>query len=161
MSYKVVRDISNNVICFGLNTEQYKPIVPTGCTLTIEETLPTKSLLTRQSERWELIKQKRTSIQDGGVLVGTKWYHSDSDSRIQQLGLVMMGASIPANLQWKTMDGSFVLMTQTLAGQIFNAVATHDALAFANAETHRAAMLLSITPETYDFSAGWPVVYVP
>jgi hypothetical protein len=31
---------------------------------------------------------------------------------------------------------------------------------FANAEAHRTAMLLSATPETYDFSTGWTAVHV-
>ena len=87
------------------------------------------------------------------------YYHSDEESRTQQLGLVIMGASIPANLQWKTLDGSFVTMTQSLAGQIFGAVAAHDSATFAVAENHRAAMELTSNPEAYDYQTGWPTVY--
>jgi hypothetical protein len=107
---------------------------------------------------WERIKDKRDSTKRGGVLVNGSWFHSDDSSRIQQLGLVMMGANVPA-VQWKTMSGAFVTMSQALAGAIFNAVASLDQNAFANAEQHRAAMAASANPSAYDYSTGWPQVY--
>lgn len=114
------------------------------------------------AELWADIKKKRDDIgEHGGYKVGTKWYHSDQKSRSQQLGLVLLGANIPVNTQWKTMDGSFVVMTQTLAGQILAAAAASAQAIFTVAEQHKAAMEASATPETYDFSAGWPQVYVP
>jgi hypothetical protein len=109
--------------------------------------------------KWESIKALRDSRKAGGVLVGDKWFHSDDGSRIQQIGLVMMAANIPVGLQWKTMDGTFVTMTQTLAGQIFSASAAHDQATFAKAEEHRTAMEASSDPAAYDFSTGWPAVY--
>lgn len=105
------------------------------------------------------IKAKRDRVKAGGVKVGDKWFHTDDASRIQHMALNMMGASIPANLQWKTMDGSFVVMTQALAGQIFQAVAVLDMQAFAKAEEHRASMEASNDPASYDFSAGWPASF--
>ena len=111
------------------------------------------------SAAWEHIKAKRNAAQAGGVKVGEHWFHSDSDSRIQQIGLVMMGANIPANLQWKTMSGAFVTMTPMLAWQIFAATAAHDQAAFSAAEQHRIAMESSADPAAYDYSAGWPAVY--
>lgn len=109
---------------------------------------------------WERIKAERDRrIQSGGYKVGAKWFHSDTFSRTQQMGLVMLGANIPANTQWKTMDGTTIIMTQTLAGQIFSTAAASDIAIFAAAETHRAAMEASADPSAYDFSAGWPQVY--
>ena len=111
--------------------------------------------------QWEAIKAKRDLLTDqGGYQVGTKWFHSDQKSRSQQLGLVIMGANIPSGLKWKTMDGSFVTMTATLAGQILGAAAASDMAIFAVAETHSAAMQASKTPATYDFSTGWPVTFL-
>ena len=89
---------------------------------------------------WGKIKEKRDKVKAGGVLVSTKWFHTDDASRIQQLGLVQLGANIPAGIMWKTMDGTFIEMTQQLASDIFAAVTTLDITAFANAETHRIAM---------------------
>lgn len=120
-----------------------------------DSAVPVASL---QAMMWERIKVKRDSIKSGGALVDGRWFHSDDPSRIQQLGLVMMGANVPA-IQWKTMSGAFVTMSQTLAGAIFNAVASLDQSAFANAEQHRAAMEASANPAAYDFSTGWPQVY--
>ena len=108
---------------------------------------------------WEDIKAWRDARKSAGVLVDDKWFHSDSDSRIQQLGLVMMGASIPPGLQWKTMDGSFVTMTQALAMQIFAATAASDITIFAKAEVCKTAVLAAPEPETVDWRTGWPLTY--
>ena len=108
---------------------------------------------------WEAIKAKRDLLQASGVKVGTHWFHSDVQSRVQQLGLLLFGASLPTGIMWKTLDGAFVLMTPTLAQQIFQASAASDMAIFAVAEHHKAAMVASPTPTTYDFSGGWPATY--
>jgi hypothetical protein len=123
------------------------------------EWLYVATLAERQENAWEAIKRFRDARQAGGVKVGLKWFHTDVDSRIKQIGLVMMGANIPANLNWKTMDGTFTVMTPTMASQIFGSVAAFDQATFAKAEQHKAAMLASATPEAYDFSTGWPAIY--
>ena len=104
------------------------------------------------TERW-----RRTST--GGYKVGSSWFHSDDTSRIQQLGLVMMGAGMPAGIMWKTMSGSFVLMTPTLAGQIFQSAAASDMTLFAVAESKKVAMMALTNPLSYDPLAGWPKIY--
>ena len=110
-------------------------------------------------DKWEAIKIERDRREAGGVLVGTHWFHTDESSRIKQLGLVMAGASIPAGLMWKTMDGSFVPMTQQLAGQIFGASLSQTSAIFTKAEQHKAVMEASENPDAYDFSGGWPKVF--
>lgn len=116
-------------------------------------------LAAQRKEKWEAIKVERDRRKGGGVLVAGKWFHSDDASRIQQLGLVIMGANIPSNLQWKTLDGSFVSMTQTLANQIFVSSAGSDQAIFAKAKWHKAVMEASTNPAAYDFSQGWPQTY--
>lgn len=120
---------------------------------------PAPDPLQVKSAKWEAIKSERDRRKAGGVKVGEKWFHSDDGSRIQQMGLVMMGANLPAGLQWKTMDGSFITMTQTLASQVFQAVAASDQAFFAAAETHRVKLNASADPASYDFSTGWPKIY--
>ena len=112
-------------------------------------------------EQWRRIQDERTRRQNGGVYIASvnKWFHSDQTSRIQQLGLVMMGANLPNNINWKTMDGSFIVMTPAIALSIFNAAATLDMAAFAVAEQHRANMIASANPANYDFSGFWPAIY--
>ena len=113
-----------------------------------------------KANKWNAIKAERDRrIQQGGYKVGTKWFHSDTFSRTQQMGLLVLGANIPANTLWKTMDGSFVAVTQSLAGQIFAVAAQNDMAIFAAAETHKAAMEASADPASYDFSTGWPKAF--
>jgi hypothetical protein len=109
---------------------------------------------------WGAIKAERDRrILQGGYQVGAHWYHSDTFSRTQQLGLVMLGANLPANVKWKTMGGAKVDMTQALAQQVFGAAAASDIAIFAVAETHKAAMEASADPAAYDFSGGWPPAF--
>lgn len=105
---------------------------------------------------WESIKELRTKIQHSGVTCAGKWFHSDAESRIQFLGLVMMGDSIPPNLQWKTMDGTFVTMTKALATGIFQTISMHDMQCHAVSESHKANVFASKYPETYNYNQGWP-----
>lgn len=121
---------------------------------------PPAPLIDRQNAAWERIKTERDRRKYLGVKVGAHWFHSDDPSRIQQLALAMMGASIPAGLMWKVLTLTpppvFVEMTPALAQGIFQATAASDAAIFAAAETHRVAMEASPTPESYDITGGWP-----
>lgn len=120
--------------------------------------------LTAIRERlWTQIKSHRDYIKSqGGCLVQGKWYHSDSDSKQQQIALVLLGANIPQGLQWKTLDGSFVAMTQSLAGQIFAAQVAREQSIFAVAESKRAEIQnMTIEQlEAYDVLDGFPQEYV-
>ncbi len=116
-----------------------------------------------KAEKWEAIKAERDRRQSAGVKVAVngvdKWFHSDVGSRIQLMGLKIMGPAVPGNLQWKTMDGTFVTMTEVLSAEIFNAAASNEQTIFAIGEQHKAAMEASANPMNYDFSTGWPPVY--
>jgi hypothetical protein len=112
---------------------------------------------------WEQIKAIRDQLQDeGGYMVSVggapKWFHSDVKSRTQQIGLVMMGANVPS-VQWKTMDGSFVTMSPSLASAVFQAAATQDMALFSHAESLRAQVNASDAPESIGISAGWPATF--
>ena len=122
-------------------------------------TAPAPDLTALRAAHWEDIKRERDRrTQQGGYQVAGKWFHSDTFSRTQQMGLVMMGAGIPGGLQWKTMDGSFITMTQTLAGQVFAAAAASDAAIFARAEQIKAEM--EADPVGFDFAShAWPAVF--
>ncbi len=123
------------------------------------ETLEAERLTLLRRNMWRDIQADRDLRKASGVKVGTNWYHSDDTSRIQQIGLVMFGANMPPGIMWKTMQGTFVQMTPTLATQIFQSIAGQDQAIFARAEQHRAAMNASATPETYDYSGGWPQTF--
>lgn len=143
-----------------LDDASFTHLLPDGC---IEITDAEAAALQKptidqaKAAKWEAIKASRDHrTENGGYKVGSHWFHSDQKSRSQQLGLVLLGAGIPASLPWKTMDGSFVTMSQTLAQQVLGAAAASDQAIFAAAETHKAAMEASADPSAYDFSGGWP-----
>ncbi len=117
------------------------------------------NLAAAHAAKWEAIKVERDRRKVLGVKVGEHWFHSDADSRIQQISLFVMGASVPP-VQWKTLTITpppvFVTMTQSIAAGIFQATAASDAAIFGAAETRRLAMEASDRPDLYDFSGGWP-----
>lgn len=114
-----------------------------------------------KAAKWLEIFAERERRKNGGYVTQGKRFHSDADSRIQQLGLLMMGQNMPPGIQWRTLDSGFVTMTPALAAAIFNSAASADMQLFAAAEAHRAAVnaltdLVAIA--AYDFSGGWPEV---
>jgi hypothetical protein len=126
-----------------------------------------------KAAQWEAIKAKREQVKASGVKVGTKWFHSDVESRVQHLGLkdrardlLAAGGAMTdrlqvggADIQWKTQNGTLIYITAQIAFDIVAAVGVLDALAHQNAEVHKVAMEASAEPAAYDFSTGWPIVY--
>lgn len=111
-------------------------------------------------ELWERTKAERDHrTYTGGYLASGKWFHSDTFSRSQQLGLVLMGANIPSGLMWKTMDGSFIEMTQSLAQEIFQAAVTSDSNFFSYAESLRQQIENIEDPESISIFTGWPPIF--
>lgn len=125
------------------------------------------NLLNAKNQVWERIKQERDRRKFAGVKVGADWLHCDTDSRGQwermvnrvnaqeladSTGYTIGGQPVP----WKTMTGSFVVLTAGKIRAVVDAVELQEAMIFGRAEMHRVAMEASSTPETYDFSSGWP-----
>lgn len=135
-------------------------IADDGLPLPPKSELDTKRLVVGQERKWREIQAERERRKYNGVRIGSNWFHTDDASRIQQIGLVLMGAALPP-IQWKTLGGAFVTMTPTLAQQIFQSVAAQDVALFAVAEQHKAAMLQLSNPSSYDFTSGWPPTFVP
>jgi hypothetical protein len=115
---------------------------------------------------WVLIKEKRTEINAGGLLVDGSWFHTESETLGQYA--IMYGAisvnSLPDayvfNSAWKTMDGDFRAMTVALLKQIVSIGIGHAAANYENAEQHKAAMESSAEPSTYDYSSGWTAIHI-
>lgn len=117
-----------------------------------------------QDQVWENIKGERVRrINTGGLKVMingvSKWFHSDEASRIQYIGLVNIGANFPPDIEWKTMDGSFVNMTLSIAQTLIGTTAISDQAVFSAAEKHKTEMMKLANPLDYDFSAGWPIAF--
>ena len=159
-------EILKNGVVIGIilaTPEFAESVYPGNWRISLDEPsiLPPSPLLERQHLAWELIKKERDRRKYLGVKVGSHWFHSDDPSRIQQIALAMLGDSIPAGLQWKTLTKSpppvFVPMTPALANGIFIGTILSDSAIFTAAEVHRAAMESSLSPENYDISTGWPL----
>lgn len=130
-------------------------LVPEG-----EAILPYAPPVKTAGQIWEDIKAIRDrKTQHGGYKVGTDWFHSDTFSRTQQIGLTIMGAAMPSGLMWKTMAGSFVEMTPTMAQQIFAAAGAQDAALFGYAEQLRSQVEAAADPSSVNISAGWPETF--
>lgn len=111
----------------------------------------------KAAEITEAIKARRDQLRTAGCPIGNGVViHSDDTSRIQQIGLVMLGNNIPAGLKWKAMGGTYLDMTPTLAQQIFGAQAQRDTALFAHAEKLIADVKAAADPEKVDITVGWP-----
>jgi hypothetical protein len=141
--------------------QTYSQIIPyTGSVLPDQATLDASRLSLTQDRMWRRIQTERDRRIANGVKVGTYWFHTDPSSRIQQLGLVLMGANLPTGIMWKTLGGQFVAMTPTLAVQIFQASGTQDATIFGVAEYHKGRMLATLPdPTVYNFMTAWPLTF--
>lgn len=165
------KDTKNEV--YWLDDAAQEPLLPEDCIAI--STAEADDLRKPNAARvWESIQDVRDRRKSGGIKVAVggcdKWFHSDTDSRIQHLGLkdkardlILAGAAMDDKLtifdqpvKWKTMDGSFVDISAQIAFDIVAAVGDLDAKLFVIAEAHKAAMQLSADPSSYDFSAGWP-----
>ena len=116
-------------------------------------------LLAKQNQAWIRIQQERERIRLGGILVSNKWFHTDNDSLIKYLSLLMAGTNIPPNIMWKTMDGSKQLMTTEIVRDIYNIAMIFDQTVFNHAETLKELMLVCEDPETFDVTLGWSAIY--
>ena len=124
-------------------------------------------LASKKEAAWERIKHERDRRKFAGVKVGSDWFHCDLESRSQwermankaaKLGLAgtdpytIGGQPVP----WKTMTGTFVLLTAGKVFAVVDAIELQEAMVFGRAEQHRVAMEASDAPESYDISSGWP-----
>ena len=110
----------------------------------------------QQAEMWERIKARRHQATRSGVFVPSigKWFHNDDPAR-QPYTFLRTLPKLPSPLPWKTMDNSFVEMTQALLDELSLKMIADEQTDFANAERHRAAMLKADHPLDYDYSDGW------
>ena len=128
-----------------------------------------------KASQWQAIKAKRDSIKSAGAQVGAYWFHTDADSRIQQLGLKDQARDVLAaggttatvlqklgqDIPWQTMSGVAVPMTVELSFDVVAAVGDLDALCHYVGLQHKAAMEAAADPSVHDISTGWPATFKP
>ena len=147
--------------CYTWHREEIEVAIEAGIEIQPFE-IAEEVLVDNQEKVWSAIKALREDrTLNGGVKVADKWFYTDLKSTAQYNTLTNVGVcnptlSIPG---WKTMDGSFVEMTLALVNQIQLAGITSQAQTYAVAEAHKAAMLASTDPSSYDYSTGWPLIF--
>lgn len=108
----------------------------------------------------KLVFEKRDFLMlNGGAKVGDYWFHSDTHSKVQQLSLMIAGDNLPSGLLWKTMTGEKIVMTPTLAVQIYQTQMYQEMMMFSYAEQLATMLYDNEFPETVDIENGWPEVY--
>lgn len=117
-----------------------------------------------RERKWEEIKEYRDDLlENGGYSTSQGWFHSDLKAQLNYEDLYKMKGQLsampPSSRMWKTMSGSFVLMTEVLVDEIFSSKTTQKMTNFAVAEQHKIALYLSNDPLNYDYSAGWTATY--
>ncbi|MDP8176357.1 DUF4376 domain-containing protein [Pasteurella skyensis] len=148
--------VDNKIVVIDKRPSDYHELVNNEWVLTQEA--KAKKLKKEQKQAWENIKKYRDKLSQSGVKVGDKWFHSDEISHLRLMTLKQLPA-LPENLQWKTMDGSFVIMTEELLSNVINARLLTEIANFKNGERHKMLMLQSENPLEYDFSSGWCEIY--
>lgn len=124
--------------------------------LTVEQIAANLTAL--RASKVTAIKAERDRRKFNGVFVSGKWIHTDTYSRTQWMGMVMMGAGIPA-IEWTTMDNTSITTSQALAGAVFQATATLDATLFGYAKGLIEAVNASNDPSSIDITTGWPATF--
>ncbi|MDK9603504.1 DUF4376 domain-containing protein [Lelliottia wanjuensis] len=106
------------------------------------------------------IKAHRDLMTSDYIVIEGNHFHSDANSRIQQMSLTKMGQAkqIPANLMWQTKNNGLIPLTNEIAAQFEMVTMDHDMRLFANAQRHIAAVEAQTDLQAlqdYDYSAGW------
>ena len=111
-----------------------------------------------KAAEYDAIKAERDRRKFNGVFISGKWIHTDTYSRTQWVGMVMMGAGIPA-IPWTTMDNTTITTSQALAGAVFQGIAQLDAALFAYAKSLIDQVDVSSEPQNIDIMTGWPTTF--
>ncbi|EAA7606857.1 DUF4376 domain-containing protein [Salmonella enterica] len=106
------------------------------------------------------IKTQRDTVTADYIVIDGNHFHSDANSRIQQMSLTRMGQAkqVPAELMWQTKNNGLIELTNDIAAQFESVTMDHDMRLFANAQRHIAEVeaLEDIQAVIdYDYSSGW------
>lgn len=123
------------------------------------KTLFTVALENTKAQVTQEIKNRRDEITVDCIIINNHHFHSDTNSRIQQLSLTKMGAEkkIPRGLMWKTKNNGLIELTNEIAAQFESVTMDHDMRLFANAQHHIAAVEALDDIQAvldYDYSTG-------
>ncbi|EAX8474373.1 DUF4376 domain-containing protein [Salmonella enterica] len=118
------------------------------------------SITDAKAAKIQQIKAHRDTVTADYIVIDGNHFHSDANSRIQQMSLTRMGQTkqIPAGLMWQTKNNGLIKLTNDIAAQFETVTMDHDMRLFANAQRHIAAVEALEDIEAvldYDYSSGW------
>ncbi|EAO2687540.1 DUF4376 domain-containing protein [Salmonella enterica] len=118
------------------------------------------SITDTKAAKIQQIKAHRDDVTADYIVIDGNHFHSDANSRIQQMSLTKMGQAkqIPAGLMWQTKNNGLIELTNDIAAQFESVTMDHDMRLFANAQRHIAAVEALEDIEAvldYDYSTGW------
>ena len=113
-----------------------------------------------KAAKFQQIKTKRDDATTDYIIIDGNHFHSDANSRIQQMSLTRMGQAkqVPEGLMWQTKNNGLIALTNDIAAQFETVTMEHDMRLFANAQHHILAVeaLEDIQAvQEYDYSTGW------
>lgn len=111
--------------------------------------------------QWEEIKTLRADKAFEGVYIASvdKTFASDTVSRLQYLTLLQLEDETIEQIQWKTVDNSYVPLNRSLLLEINRALIERDNANHLASQAHLNALKQAEKPLEYDFSTGWSAIY--
>lgn len=142
--------------------DQSQDLVWDGMNLSID---PNASLNRAKANKITVIKAERDRRKFNGVYVDSvaKWFHTDTYSRTQWIGMSMLGSSVPA-IAWTTMDGTNTTITPLLVQTVFKNTMQLDSSLFNHARELADVVAACTTVrdvDSVDVFAGWANTFVP
>lgn len=106
------------------------------------------------------IKNHRDTVTADYIVIDGNHFHSDTDSRIQQMTLTKMGQAgmVPPGLMWQTKNNGLIELTNEIAAQFESVTIEHDMRLFATAQGYISAVEALTDFDavmSYDWSQGW------
>lgn len=146
-------------------TDQPPPVVKEGQEAIFDKntkqwtirTIPQPTPSDVKADMWNKIKTERDQrMFQGEYSVANYKFANDPKNRCQHLQLAQLAKTLPKDLQWPALDGTFITMTEQLVTRIVAATVVYDQALYTAAEKIKAAMEASPDPGSYDISIGWP-----
>ena len=127
-------------------------------TWVIDDELFQARLETQQDLMWERIKERRLHAITSGVYITSvdKNFHTDTISVTTYstvAGMIALDNYTP--IQWKTMDNTWVLLTEALFKELQTSMSNKTSANYMVAEQHKVNMLLLENPLEYDYTTNW------
>lgn len=157
---EVYLDQNNVLVITGPKPAEYMVWDKGGVRWVVDTQKHVEYLENSRQTIWDKIKDRRSDQAYTGIRIDNDWFHTDEES-LRNYQLCWVRSELPEfnPPHWKTMSGSFTIMTKELLEKIIAKAYDKGQHDFKIAEMHRQALWKSNDPLNYDFSTGWSETY--